>query len=103
VLRLIGAIIKRRVLISIYSQFAFWHLGFSIVTGSFFLFTLFHKLGDQDVNSCVQGNTDPNAQHDCKKAFDVVRGVAIAINIIFWLFEFCAYPSSPVPCIITHG
>jgi hypothetical protein len=95
VLRLIGAIIKHRGLISIYSQSAFWHIGFSIVTGVFFIYTLFHKVGDQDVSNCVNGSTDPNAQGDCKRAFDVVRGLVIAINIIFWILEFCAY-SSPL-------
>ncbi|KAI0251051.1 hypothetical protein BJV78DRAFT_1126965 [Lactifluus subvellereus] len=84
---LIGVIIRRRDFLTLYSTIALWHLGFGIVTGSFFIYTLFHKIGDQDVSNCVSGSTDPSALDDCKKAFEVVRGFTVGIYIIFWITE----------------
>jgi len=87
---LTGAITKRGDFLTLFSSVVLWHLGFSIVTGSFFLYTLFHKVGDQDVSNCVSGSVDPTAQADCKKAFEVVRGIIVCLHIIFWLTELWA-------------
>ncbi|KAH9991997.1 hypothetical protein BJV74DRAFT_835667 [Russula compacta] len=85
---LIGTIIKRRSFISSYGTVLYWHLGFNLVSGVILIFTLFHKVGDNDVNTCVANDSDDsNRQEDCQNAFKVVRGLIIAVYIIFWLLE----------------
>jgi len=86
---LIGCVIKRRSYISSYSSVIAWHLGSSIVTGAFFIYTLFHKVGDSDINNCIAKNGDDNnREEDCKNDFKIYRNVLIAVNIVFWLLQF---------------
>jgi len=85
---LIGAIIKRRSFVFMYSSIVSWHLGCSLVTGAYFIYTLYHKVGEQDVNNCIAENSsDDTKVQDCKAAFDFIRGITIGIYIVFWLFE----------------
>ena len=69
-----------------------YHLGFSIVTGAYFIYTLFHKVGNDDVNNCVSSSTTQFTQDECQKAFDVLRGVTIGFYIFLWLIELCMFP-----------
>jgi len=67
------------------------HLAFSIATGAFFIYTLFHKVGENDLNDCIVNNiSDPTKAKDCKKTFEFARGIVVGIFIAFWLFELCA-------------
>jgi hypothetical protein len=104
-IRLIGTIIKRRAFVSMYSSIVSLHLGSSVATGAYFIYTLFHKVGEDDVNNCITDNTlfSTEGVEDCKRAFKYLRGMIIGIFIIFWLFELCASlflslpPSFPSP------
>jgi hypothetical protein len=90
-IRLIGTIIRRRTFVSAYSSIMSYHLGFSIATGAFFIYTLFHKVGETDVNNCIVKNiSDPTRVKDCEKTFKYARGIMIGIFLVFWLFELCA-------------
>ncbi|KAI0260776.1 hypothetical protein BC834DRAFT_899314 [Gloeopeniophorella convolvens] len=84
---LIGTIIKRRSYISLYNTLVWFHLGFNIATGAYFIYTLFHKVGDSDVNNCINGSTDKFKEDVCKKAFEVGRGITIGLYVLFWLIE----------------
>ena len=86
---LIGTFNKARRLISLYSTVLFSHLGFSIATGAFFLYTLFHQTGDADIQSCVNGSTDTLKKEACEKGFEVLRGAIVGIFVITWLIELC--------------
>lgn len=86
---LIGTFNKARRLISLYSTVLFSHLGFSIATGAFFLYTLFHQTGDADIQSCINGSTDTLKKEACEKSFDVLRGVIVGIFVLTWLIELC--------------
>jgi hypothetical protein len=69
-----------------------WHLGFNIATGAYFIYTLFHTVGEDDVNNCIIDNIDNIFKSvQCMRAFEFVRGLIIGILIAFWLFELCAY------------
>ncbi len=92
VIRLIGTITKRQSFVSLYSTTVWYHLGFSIATGVYFIYTLFHKVGNDDVNNCVNGDTSQSKQDECKKAFDTGRGIIIGLYIFFWLIELCMFP-----------
>jgi peptidoglycan biosynthesis protein MviN/MurJ (putative lipid II flippase) len=91
-LGLIGAFTKRQSFVSLYNTMVWYHLGFSIVTGAYFLYTLFRTVGDDDVNNCVSSNTSQSTRDECQRAFDVVRGITIGLYIFLWLIEFCMFP-----------
>jgi len=91
---LIGCIIKRRSYISLYSTVIAFHLGFSIATGAFFIYTLFHKVGDSEINNCIANDVDDlnlnlnlNGIEDCMRGFMIYRGVLVAAYVVFWLLQ----------------
>lgn len=67
------------------------HLGFSIVTGIFYLYTLFHQTGNTDIQKCIDESTDDATAEACKKGFGIIRAVIVVIFILIWLIELCAY------------
>jgi hypothetical protein len=68
-----------------------WHLGFSLASSAFFIYTLFHKVGEHDVNDCIAHHSkDSNKVEECRKEFHYYRGAMIVLIIIFWLLELCA-------------
>jgi len=84
----IGAIKKRQSYVSLFSTMVSYHLGFSIATGAFFIYTLFHKVGREDVNNCISGSTSQSKQDECQSQFHAARAFIIVLYILFWLFEF---------------
>ncbi|KAI0056130.1 hypothetical protein BV25DRAFT_1646828 [Artomyces pyxidatus] len=84
---LIGVFAKNRGYVSLYSTLVWCHLGVNIATGVYFIYTLFHQVGDNDVNNCVGSSTDKIKQDACKAAFDVGRGITIGLYVFFWLIE----------------
>ena len=92
VIRFIGTINRRQSYVSLYNTLVWYHLGFSIATGAYFIYTLFHKVGDEDVNNCISGSTSPSKQDDCQRQFHVARAFIIGIYIFFWLIELCMFP-----------
>ncbi len=95
-IRLIGTITKRQNFVSLFNTALWYHLGFSIATGAYFIYTLFHKVGDDDVNNCVNSSTSQSEQDECKRAFDNSRRVTIVLYVIFWLIELCMFYVSPL-------
>jgi len=79
----IGVFTKNRSFISAYSTTLFLHWGFSVGTGAFFLYQLFHGQGREDVANCENGATDDI----CSGALDVYRGVAVSVLIVVWLVQ----------------
>jgi len=84
---LIGTFSKSRSLIALYSTILFSHLGFSIATGAFYLYTLFHQEENTDVQKCINGSTDNIKIEACKKGYEVIRGVIVGLFILIWLIE----------------
>ena len=90
-----------------------WHLGFSIVSGVYFIYTLFHKVGEHEVDNCIARHSkDSNKEEECRKEVHYLRGAAIALYIVFWLFQLCAslfflhLPALPTLFLVwlfTHG
>jgi len=84
---LIGTFNKSRSLISVYSTMLCAHLGFSIVTGIFYLYTLFHQTGQTDIQKCIDESTDDATVEACKKGFGVIRAIIVVVFVIVWLLE----------------
>jgi hypothetical protein len=89
---LIGVIIKRRKFIVMYWVMLVVHLAFSVVASIFSLSTIF-KGASGDISRCVGGSINPKDLKDCQKAMAVTKGVAVAVCILVWLIEICAFHS----------
>lgn len=89
--RLIGTITKRRSLISIYSTVVWSHLAFNIAAGAYFIYTLFHQVGEDTLNNCIYSYSDDLISlYDCEEEFVVYRHVIICLYVVFCLLELCA-------------
>jgi hypothetical protein len=93
----IGAIIRKRSLISIYATALAFHLGFHIVSGAYALYVLFKRKNTQEVADCVAKadtatHLDSNkvTKEVCEKAFAVARGISVAAFILVVLIELYA-------------
>jgi len=84
---LVGTFNRSRSLISVYSTMLCAHLGFSIVTGIFYLYTLFHQTGNTDIQKCIDESTDDATTEACKKGFGIIRAVIVVIFVLVWLIE----------------
>jgi hypothetical protein len=97
----VGACSRSATLISIYFSMLVAHLGFSIFSGAFSLYAIFHGDGKAIMDTCItqynddgaaQGITSVDATKDCHKALAIFRGLAIAVFICFWLIEiYCCF------------
>ena len=75
---------------SAYSSMVWIHLGFNVGTGAYFLYTLFHKIGQQDLNDCQSTNDTDLTRAACRKGFEIARGILVGIYVVVWLVELCA-------------
>ena len=103
VIRLIGTFTKRQSFVSLYSTMVWYHFGFSVATGAYFIWTLFHSVGDNDVNNCVSSSTSPSTRDECQRAFEVGRGLTIGIYILLWLTELCMFPPRWFAIALAHA
>jgi len=87
-LGLIGAVIRHRRLISLYSTAVWLHLAFNITSGAYFIYTLFHKVGEYELDNCISSYVDDlTSQYYCAKEFEIYRRVIICLYITFCLLE----------------
>lgn len=80
------------------------HLGFSIGIGAYFIYTLFKKVGEEDVNNCIAYYIiDSNKEEECEKDFHFFRSMMIGFLIVFWLLQFCTslFFLQLQPCLLT--
>jgi hypothetical protein len=75
-------------------------LALNIVAGAYFIYTLFHKIGEDDLNNCIFFSDDQTSQDECEKEFDVYRVVIICIYTVFCLLELGASSPSLHPPIL---
>ncbi|KII85614.1 hypothetical protein PLICRDRAFT_31775 [Plicaturopsis crispa FD-325 SS-3] len=84
---LVGTIIKGQRLVSAYSVMLWVHFGFSVGTGAFFLYSLFHETGQEDIAKCINGSDSTIQKDVCKGSFAVLRGVIVGVLVLIWLIE----------------
>jgi len=96
-LGLIGTVTKNRTFISLYSTTVWSHLALNVTAGAYFIYTLFHKVGDDDLSNCIASYVgDLIGQFTCAKEFEIYRHVIISIYVVFCLFELCV-------CLVVAG
>jgi hypothetical protein len=79
------------------------HLALNIAAGAYFIHTLFHQVGEDDLSNCFYSYFDDNTSLDeCEEEFQIYRVVIICVYIAFCLLELCA-SSSLLPPTLSHG
>jgi len=91
VLGFIGCLIKSRGMVSSFAFALAIHLGFSVASGIFTIYTFF-KASDQDtIAKCVNGSTDESTIESCKSGVGLMKGLMIAIYVVTWMIQLYAY------------
>lgn len=90
---LIGSIIKQLRFVRLYSSILAIHLGFSIGSGIFSMYTMFHKDSPEAMAKCINGSTEQSVKDACSKGLAVWKGIEVAIFVITWLIELCTLTS----------
>jgi len=83
---LVGAISKRRKLVLVYWLTLLGHLLFSVIAGIVALHALF-KDAPADINTCVNGSTDPNVRINCQKGMKIMKGITVTLFLLVWMIE----------------
>jgi len=96
----IGCLVRRRILVQIYAGVSWTMLLVSIITGSIFLWGLFHTDPEKAYQGCIQTNIDSTGelqslqQDICRKTsqvFATASRVGITIGfVVFWLLMIYA-------------
>lgn len=68
-----------------YSTALWFQFGFSVGAGAYFLYNLYRRNNGNFVTNCTSRNIAD--QDTCQQAFNVLRGVIVAVYIVIWLIE----------------
>jgi hypothetical protein len=90
-----GAIARNRAMISGFAIALAIHLGFSIASGAFSIYTMFARDSQAALDSCLQsandsGSSDITAQ-TCKKGIILIKAVTVGVYVFTWLIQLYAY------------
>jgi hypothetical protein len=91
VLGFIGCLIKSRGMVSSFAIALAIHLGFSVASGIFTIYTVFRQSHQESIDKCVNGSSDEAVLESCKSSVSIMKGLMIAIYIITWLIQLYAY------------
>lgn len=95
----IGALIKNRPMISAFAVGLAVHLGFSIASGVFSIYTMFAHDSSGTLETCIQNATqDSNAtmtpddiNKSCKQGIILLKAIVITIFVLTWFIQLYAY------------
>jgi len=92
VLGFLGALIKNRSMIASFAMALAIHLGFSIASGIFSLYSLFRQHSQDALTKCLN-DTAENSESitTCQNGLAIMKGVMVAIYIVTWLIQLYAY------------
>jgi hypothetical protein len=90
----IGTVSRRRSFVSLYSTAVWTHLALNVTSGAYFIYTLYHKVGDDDLDNCIASYVgDIVSQYTCMKEFEIYRCVIVTIYVVLCVFELGASSS----------
>ncbi|KAF6760372.1 hypothetical protein DFP72DRAFT_1003576 [Ephemerocybe angulata] len=87
----VGSLVKSRVMVISFSVGIAIHLGLSIGSGIFTIYSVFKEAPQAAIDTCMDGKTDAETLQMCKTGMNIVKGVMVAIYVIAWLIELYAY------------
>jgi len=91
VLGFVGALIKNRRMISSFAVALAIHLGFSVASGIFALYSIFHQNTQDAIAKCLNEATNGATTDTCRTGIEVIKGVLVAVYVITWLIQLYAY------------
>jgi hypothetical protein len=86
----IGAIIKNRRMISSFAVALAIHLGFSVASGIFTLYSLFKQNSSDAIAQCLSASTDATAD-GCKSGLAILKGIMVAVYVVTWFIQLYFY------------
>ncbi|KAJ7602420.1 hypothetical protein FB45DRAFT_798866 [Roridomyces roridus] len=84
---LFGVLARNTAAVSTFSSALSLHLGFSIGTGIFSIYTVFKRNSDAAISNCIQNSTDPSKIKQCHTDLDIAKGLIIGIFLVAWVVE----------------
>lgn len=88
----VGSLVKSRAMVIAFSVGLAIHLGLSIGSGIFTIYSVFKEAPQAAIDKCLEGTKgDEDAVQICKTGMTVVKGVMVAIYVIAWMIELYAY------------
>lgn len=88
----VGSLVKSRAMVIAFSVGLAIHLGLSIGSGIFTIYSVFKESPQAAIDKCLEGTAgDADAIQICKTGMGIVKGVMVAIYVIAWLIELYAY------------
>jgi hypothetical protein len=91
ILGFLGCLIKSRGMVSSFAIGLAIHLGFSLASGIFTLYTLFKQSPQETIDKCVNGSEDQAVIEACGNGIGLMKGIMVAVYIITWLIQIYAY------------
>jgi len=92
VLGFVGALIKNRPMIKSFAVALAIHLGFSVASGIFSIYTMFTDNPKEAVAKCLEKAADTaTTKETCTTNVALLKGVLVAVYVITWLIQLYAY------------
>ncbi|KAJ7254703.1 hypothetical protein B0H12DRAFT_1114907 [Mycena haematopus] len=94
----IGTLSKQRGLVSLFGSLLAIHLGFSVATGIFAIYTLFKTNSDEALTNCINGSDDQTLIDSCHEGLKILKIIVVVGYCVTWLVELwgCLIVSSYV-------
>ncbi|TEB05093.1 hypothetical protein FA13DRAFT_1637836 [Coprinellus micaceus] len=87
----VGSLVRSRAMVTAFSVGIAIHLGLSIGSGVFTIYSVFKQAPDNAIAACMEGKTDDETRKICQTGMSLVKGAIVAIYVIAWLIELYAY------------
>jgi len=88
---LVGAISKKTRLVALFGWMLGFHLGFSIATGVYTIYTLFKRNPEEALANCINGSDDPTVINSCEEGLKILKIIVVTAYCVSWLFELYGY------------
>lgn len=87
----VGSLARSRTMVASFSAGIAIHLGLSIGSGVFTIYSVFKQAPGPAIEACMEGKTDDETRKICSTGMSLVKGAIVAIYVIAWLIELYAY------------
>jgi hypothetical protein len=88
-----GAIFRNRGMVSGFGTAIAIHLGFSIASGCFSIYTMFARKSQEALDQCTTkaGDDSDATVQSCKKALILIKAAVVTIYVLMWLIQLYGY------------
>jgi flagellar basal body-associated protein FliL len=85
--------IKSRGMVSSFAIAIAIHLGFSIASGCFSIYTMFARNSQATLDSCMEKANDDSdtTMQSCKSGLILIKALMVVIYVLTWLIQLCSF------------